>query len=277
MEAYQDTNKHVNLFKALLENRSYKNHFLNRHADLLNTIFLPETFSQEVDITIAEIDVEMQRYFVEWGWPTHDIWINERVPRIYDYIEERPHYARNFLRQYFGLPNEVNLSLQTFPAGAGTIQINTITPDLPWEGIYFNGVPVTLTIQPNPGYVFSHWASRHTIDQQDASTSISYNFETDDEIVAYFEHEEPLLTMTAVNPVQEKTLQLFISLANVEALSFQLMDIQGKIIANWPSASYGIGGQAITFSLPTALPSGTYLLQANGDSLVETIKVIVMD
>ena len=39
------------------------------------------------------------------------------------------------------------------------VKINSITPNLPWNGIYHGGCPVIVKAIPNSGYLFSHWHS----------------------------------------------------------------------------------------------------------------------
>ena len=69
--------------------------------------------------------------------------------------------CERFINTDFGLSGQVTLTLNTSPAGAGRIEISTITPtSYPWSGVYFNGNPVTITAIPNPGYTFDHFGIR---------------------------------------------------------------------------------------------------------------------
>ena len=267
-------NKHVDLFLKLLENDNYRYYFINRYADLFNTIFLPEVFRKEVDQTVAEIDAEMPRHFDRWGWPGYDLWANERIPVLYDYLENRPVYAREDVKDYFGLANEVKLRLQTYPPGAGTIEINTIVPEeLPWEGVYFNGVPVELTIKPYPGYQFQHWQSEKTITSPDQTPSIRYNFQEDDEIVAYFSGgpKEPLLS-AYIN--QDRELQLGLTLPNADDVSFSLFDVQGRLLQHFPAVYLPTGYNERNLAIP-ALPTGVYVLTASGKSTQVGVKFVI--
>lgn len=267
-------NKHVDLFLKLLENDNYRHYFINRYADLFNTIFLPEIFRKEVDQTVAEIAGEMPRHFERWAWPGYDIWANERIPVLYDYLENRPEYAREDVKDYFGLANEVKLRLQTFPPGAGTIQISTIEPtELPWEGIYFNGVPVELTIKPYPGYQFQYWQSEKTIVNPDPAISIRYNFEEDDEIVAYFlgGPTEPILT-AYING--EGKLQAGLTLPAADEVRFSLFDVQGRLLQHFPVGHLPTGYNERHLVIPV-LPTGVYVLTASGGSTQVSVKFVI--
>jgi hypothetical protein len=66
--------------------------------------------------------------------------------------------VRDDIQQFFSLPRQVDVTLNVHPAGAGRIRISTIKPETyPWEGVYFDGVPVGITAEAEPGYVFHHW------------------------------------------------------------------------------------------------------------------------
>ena len=271
---YADTNRHVNIFKAFLENETYQFYFVNRYADLLNTIFRPSIFSKEVDQTLAEIEPEMPQHFERWTWPGFDAWKNDRTQKLYDYLEQRPAYVREDLREYFDLPNEVTLQLKTYPEDAGLIKMNTITPDkLPWDGIYFNGVPVTMTIIPAEGYTFDHWQSTYTIINPDKNERIQYNFEQDDEIVAYFSKENNGLILEA-QLASKNELQIHLGLDKSENMAFSIYDIQGRLLKYYPAQLFGGGDQQILLSLPE-LSAAMYLLQVKTDSEQKSIKFLV--
>lgn len=271
---YADSNRHVNIFRSFLNNETYRFYFINRYADLLNTIFRPSIFRHEVDRTLAELEPEMPLHFDRWQWPGFDVWKNDRTPKLYEYLEERPAYARDDIREYFDLPNEITLQLNTYPEGAGLIKINTISPDeLPWDGVYFNGVPVTLTILPSPGFTFDHWQSTHTITTNDENTMISYNFEQDDEVVAYFNKEKdgPTLSTYLLN---RNALRVNMGLEQSENITFTVFDIQGRLLKYFPSQVFGGGQQQTVLTLPEMV-SGLYILTMDTDSQRVNTKFLI--
>jgi len=75
------------------------------------------------------------------------------------------------MRAYLDLGNEVLLTLNIEPAGAGFIELNTIDiQDENWQGYYFNGVPVSIKAHANPGYSFFSWGTNQ-LDLVDATIS----------------------------------------------------------------------------------------------------------
>ncbi|MBK8345879.1 MAG: lamin tail domain-containing protein [Bacteroidetes bacterium] len=76
----------------------------------------------------------------------------------------------------------MNITIAVNPPGAGYIKISTIVPEnLPWTGVYFDGVPVTLTAIPNPGYTFVNWDDNIFIDDE---TAISFTGDFTDNTTA---------------------------------------------------------------------------------------------
>ncbi|MEM1214657.1 MAG: CotH kinase family protein [Bacteroidota bacterium] len=267
-------NKHADLFVALLANEEFRHYFINRYADLLNTSFRPEIFAREVDRTIAELDPEMPQHFARWTWPGYDVWRDERTAKLYEYLEQRPPYARQHIRDYFELSGEVELQLSTYPADAGTIKINTIEPEeLPWDGIYFRGVPITLSITPKPGYTFSHWASRSTIQTPDTQSAITYTFDGNDEVVAYFT-AAPAGPQIAGSVVQNGVLPVQLGLPNHQRVTLALYDLAGRKIRQFPPQE--LGGEH-RLDLPVGqLPAGVYWLRVQTATEVVSAPVLVV-
>jgi hypothetical protein len=269
-----DSNKFIKILKAYFENKNYRNYFINRYADLMNTIFTPENFARETENTIAEIEEEMKRHFVRWTWPGYDIWQEERLPGLFTFIEKRPDNQREFVRQYFELENEVELQINTYPEGAGLVKINTITPeDLPWKGYYYNGAPVTLTIIPNNGFTFRNWESVHTILAQNPNETISYNFEKDDEITAYFEAEYKGLNLSASpNPFQNN-IELEFTLEKISTVEIHLYDNLGRLLQSFPKEIKNAGTQSTALEIRN-LNKGIYIISLQTEDGIESVKVV---
>ncbi|REJ82970.1 MAG: T9SS C-terminal target domain-containing protein [Bacteroidetes bacterium] len=173
------------IFKALTNNAKYRQYFINRYADLMNTIFLPSNISAMVGLFRDTLKHDMNLQFKQWGGDSAT-WIS-KINSMLDFAAQRPANARNIIQSEFGLGGQVTLTLNVYPAGAGRIEISTITPEsYPWNGIYFNGNPVTITAIPNPGYTFNYWQSNSVIAQKNYNGSVTYNFNVSDVINCYF-------------------------------------------------------------------------------------------
>jgi hypothetical protein len=110
----------------------------------------------------------MQNEYQRWGDPWNipgqmDNFYNNHLT-FQEQLLCRTGQVRNHIQNGFSLPQQVNVELDVFPIGAGKIKISTITPDeYPWQGVYFDGVPVKIEAIANPGYAFSHWENASLI------------------------------------------------------------------------------------------------------------------
>jgi hypothetical protein len=242
------------IFDALLDNSTFKTYFINRYADLINTIFDPVNVEREVKQVRDSIVHDMAKHFEKWGGDTID-W-NTDINDMMLFVNQRPTIARDHIMNEFGLSGEVILTLNTVPAGSGKIQISTITPQsYPWSGTYFNGNPVRITAIPNPGYSFSHWSSTSTINPNDSSQSTVYNFSFNDQITAFFTGSPaPVkLTVSEINYNSHHELNVgdWIELHNYGNFN---LDISGwKISDENEHHSY-------IFPVTTAIPANGYVV-----------------
>ena len=179
-------NYNSDLFDAFTQNPTYKRYFINRYADLINTVFLPSNIQSMAYMFRDSLKYDMHLQFEKWAASDSTSWINN-IASMLTFANGRPANARNIVQSEFGMAGQVTLTLQVSPAGAGTIQISTINPaTYPWSGVYFNGNPVTITAIPNPGYSFDHWRSNTVISSNDLNKSTTYNFTSSDVITCYF-------------------------------------------------------------------------------------------
>ncbi|REJ83164.1 MAG: T9SS C-terminal target domain-containing protein [Bacteroidetes bacterium] len=188
------------LFDAILKNPTYQRYFINRYADLINTIYLPANVSPQMMHFRDSMANDMPAHFAKWGSNT-TTWQNN-INSMMNFVSSRPSIMRNYIRSGFSLTSQVTLTLQTSPPGSGRIEISTITPSsYPWSGVYFNGNPVTITAIPNPGYTFSHWRSNVAIPSNNPNQSATFNFTANDAITAYFTGSAvaPQLTFNEIN------------------------------------------------------------------------------
>ncbi len=179
--------------RKLLENEEFRNQFINRYADLLNTAFLPEQVLQTMEHLKLEIVDEIP--FMQERWNRYENWEQE-VAVMENFGIHRPKYAKQHLKDFFNLAEDRTITLDVNDYEQGYIQINrtpinTTTPGVdvepyPWEGIYFEEVPVTLTAVAYPGYTFSHWSGYSNTTEE----TIELNLTQDTNITAHYEPTE---------------------------------------------------------------------------------------
>ncbi|MDQ2086815.1 CotH kinase family protein [Herbivorax sp. ANBcel31] len=155
----------VFLFKTLLENDDFKKAFINRFADHINTIFVPERVNDMIDQkreNIVDVIAEHNR-----RWIKIEDW-EEEIEIMRDFADKRPSYVHGHIMNKFhndGVAGETVINLNA-DNEKGFIRINSIdinekTPGIKnpnqWDGVYFEGVPVTIEAIPKEGYQFEGW------------------------------------------------------------------------------------------------------------------------
>ncbi|PYK57482.1 MAG: hypothetical protein DME21_17160 [Verrucomicrobia bacterium] len=149
------------LLRTLMLNDAFKRDFINRFADLLNTIFLPSHLIGRINQMQAVIAPEMAEHSRRWHAPGSVTEWNNNVQVLRDFAMNRPAYARQQIVSYFGLRGTANLSLAVSETNLGSIKINSLSvaapTNAPWTGVYFKDNPITLAALAKPGYRFAGW------------------------------------------------------------------------------------------------------------------------
>ncbi|MFT6359425.1 MAG: hypothetical protein ACJAYJ_003656, partial [Saprospiraceae bacterium] len=274
-----ETNPHIMIHIELMKNENYRNYFINRYADLLNTIFSAEEFTAAVEAANDRIRPEIGAHLERWTGCSFCSTMETRdtlhIPNILSFASQRAVENRKHLQAFFGFDNQVNLTLNTYPEGAGTIQINTITPDeLPWDGYYFNGVPVTLTVVPNADFEFSHWEAIEQDLSGNTGVSFALNFEKDDQITAYFNGKyEGLQVAVFPNPTVGNVEVSFV-LNQIEMVQMRLFSTDGKLMQTFPKQQLNGGLQRQNVDL-AGFKSGIYVLHIQTGETWEAVRVVV--
>lgn len=159
---------HIAVWLKSMQNNRYHDYFINRFADQMNTVYLTEKITAVEQQMFSLTHGEMANEYMRWGDPNNlqgqMMAFTGNHITLQQQLQLRTEQVRNHLQSNFGLAGQVDLTLNVLPAGAGRIRVSTVTPDTyPWQGIYFNGIPVSIEAQPDPGYYFSHWVSNGLI------------------------------------------------------------------------------------------------------------------
>ena len=168
MMGQSEDNPYINIWKQSIQNLAYRNYFINRFADQMNTSYQQEQLIATEQAFYESMLPEMPLQFARWGNPNN---IAGQMATFEDNHEQfqqqllcRSTFVFNQLRLQFNLTKKVQVSLQVEPELAGEIHLNTIQPtNYPWTGTYFDGVPIDLHPIAKPGYVFSHWLPANNI------------------------------------------------------------------------------------------------------------------
>lgn len=187
------------LLRGLLENEEYKNYFLNRFADLLNTTLATDRVLDNLNEFKSVYQPEIEENGSRWNHfsPQLNVWENH-VDVMFSFAMNRSSYLKNHLIQKFELEGMYDLVLDVSDTTHGHIHLNTIdilsstdgisaNPYI-WIGSYFKNVPITLKAIAKPGYVFSHWSG----EINDTLPEITVNLSHDTYVKANFIPEDEL-------------------------------------------------------------------------------------
>jgi hypothetical protein len=174
------------LLRNMLANANFKNDFINRFADLMNTSFLSTRVVATIDAMKDVIAPEINEQIARWEAPFDlDTW-NEYLDFEKSFANQRPAFQRDHIRSKFGIASNINATLNVGDASHGYIRINTIDikdgtdgitgNPYPWTGIYFSNIPVKIKAVAYPGYVFSHWSGASTSTNAEITINSAANF-----------------------------------------------------------------------------------------------------
>lgn len=146
-------------FTKMIENIAFRNDFINRYADLMNTCFDSLRMQNQVDEFVQRLLPEIPRHKSVWGGGSVTNWEDYYVNRTFRvFLQSRPAFAREHVVTYFNLQKSVDIFFRCETALSANMRINTIYPDsLPFRGVYFDPVPIEVEVLPAPGFTFVHW------------------------------------------------------------------------------------------------------------------------
>lgn len=160
------------LFRKLTENTGFRNEFVNRYADELNSRFLPARVRTHIDSLAQRIGPEVAMHYDRWEGSLN-YWENQ-VNNMKTFGNLRPLQAKRHIRNTFSLAAFHRLTVRITDTEEGFVRINNrlLIDESVWTGDYFQGVPFAVEAIASPGYVFSHWESTQG-QLNDPATSIN--------------------------------------------------------------------------------------------------------
>ncbi len=171
------------ILRKLMDNATFKNYFINRYCDLLNSRYAVSHVHMMIDSFALEIDTEIQEHINRWRRPISiSSWISN-VKDLKIFALGRTESQFDHLKSTLGLDQSYLLNINTTGPNQGFVKINTIDLNpktigvsdnpYPWIGRYFANIPITLEAKPANGYEFSHWSGISNSKDQKITLSLS--------------------------------------------------------------------------------------------------------
>ncbi|MFM7807336.1 MAG: CotH kinase family protein, partial [Planctomycetota bacterium] len=152
------------LLRKLLDNATFRQRFINRACDLLNTTLSAAGATSRLNAFQAAYAPGMAEHTSRWRQPTN--WAGE-IARIRTYMQARPAAMFGHIATKFGLAGTAALTVDVDAQSEGVVQVNSVVLDAgtagvadapyPWTGTFMRGVPLTLTARPREGFRFAGW------------------------------------------------------------------------------------------------------------------------
>ena len=170
------------LFRKLTTNIGFRNQFINRYADEMNTRFLADNVKNHINLLHDKIASEIPFHYDRWGEnPSLAAYYRDKMK---EFADQRPFYAKEHIKAKFDLPDYHKLKIFNFNTSEGFVEVNNNLKiqETTWRGDYFETVPVQLKAVPEAGYEFSHWGG-----ESDSTEEIIYIDLTDlTVVIPYF-------------------------------------------------------------------------------------------
>lgn len=171
---------HNILIRNLLRNDTYKEHFIKRFTQLLSTSFRSENTVTALDSVRTLYRNDMSFHAQRWG-RTMSNW-EDACDIVEDYLLRRPDTVLNHIRDFFGLPEPVELSIRVEPPGAGILLFSGLEiSNRPVQGKFFPGMDYELHSSSIPGFFLDKWTPF-----QSSEDSIEFLLTGPQEIVAFY-------------------------------------------------------------------------------------------
>ena len=174
------------LFRKLITNIGFRNTFINRYADELNTRFLSANVISHIDQIYTTIQPEINAHYNRWksdpslvnfGNNITNIegWVGYYINLMKNFANRRPEIAKNHIKSVFNLPNSHPITIKNAAISKGFVAVNDNLKiqESSWTGTYFEAVPIQLTAIPEAGFEFSHWSG--DLYSNDATININLN------------------------------------------------------------------------------------------------------
>jgi gliding motility-associated-like protein len=186
---------HVPILNALLQNPSFKQYYVMRYFDLINTGLSCKRMTDILDSMILVITPEMPGQIARWGG-TMTQW-QANCTALKSFIQARCDSVTVKFNNCYNVTGPYKIKVNVDPPNAGTVEFNSINiASFVWQGTYPGNLLNNLKAHVKPNYCFSHWTTKtHTLSPNMSDSVVSINLTANDSVVAHFIYNpKPIVT-----------------------------------------------------------------------------------
>ena len=180
---------YTRFFRGLLENTKFRNKFINRSCDLLNTWFKPSVVQQKMDDMYDILTPEMLENVERWRYPSMADNLADRQlenPALirwdttfyyFDrFAQRRDRKYRDHMLSKWNLLDSSYITTDVNDIEMGYIKVNSVLLNenipgvsnnvYPWIGNYINTIPLPIKAVAKPGYKFVEWLETGNMNEE---------------------------------------------------------------------------------------------------------------
>lgn len=163
---------HFAMFNALMANDQFREQYIDRYADLINSGLSCASTVQHLDSLVALIDPEMDRHCDRWGG-TYADWLS-KVAYLRDFLQQRCAFiGQGLIDCYQVVPHDI--VVEVMPPGTGMVHLNTLDlVSFPWNGTYFDSLVLQFRAEAYTNWDFDHWTTDSNTVETSALDSAMY-------------------------------------------------------------------------------------------------------
>jgi gliding motility-associated-like protein len=200
---------HIPILNNLLTNPTFKQYFVMRYFDLLNTGLSCTRMTNILDSMINVIKPEMNGQVAKWGgsvtaWQTN-------VTNMRNFIQARCDTMTRLFNSCYNVTGPYTIKINVDPPNSGTVDFNSLQlSTFIWQGTYPGNLPNNLAAHPKTNYCFSHWTTKtHTLSPGMNDSTVTLLLNANDSIVAHFIYNPtPTIVATSTYICSGSTVQV---------------------------------------------------------------------
>lgn len=277
-----DPKGHILLMNKLRTNPEFNTYYINRQIDLWNTVFSCDNMLTTLDSIITLLSPEMTQHAGRWSGNYTEWYNNAQTLRTF--VSNRCNYMSTGFTSCYNVTGPRTLVLNTDPAGAGTIQLNSLNiTNFPWTGQYFGNITTSLTATANANYAFTNWTpGTQVFNPGTLASSVQFDLSAPDSIVAHFISSTQLQEIPGADPSITLYPSLVQSQASIEIYLAEKSVVTMKLYSILGDEIMAVGNQGVEM-MPglhkmnldlssTSLGSGIYFLDFIAGDYKKTVK-----
>jgi len=200
---------HIPILNKLLTNTTFKQYYVMRYFDLLNSGLSCKRMTDILDSMILVIKPEMPGHIAKWGG-SMAAW-QANVNDLRNFISARCDTITRLFNSCYNVTGPYTIKINVDPPNSGTVDFNSLNlTTFLWQGTYPGNLPNNLKAHAKTNYCFSHWTTKtHTLSPNMTDSVVSLLLMGSDSIVAHFIYNpKPNVVPATANICVGGTVQL---------------------------------------------------------------------